>query len=168
MTLPSGAFATNTVGSPLTIAGAVVLNVNTINVGSASALGIGNYLLITNTSGGIAGSFAGVVTVGGAGLAPGTSAGILTTGNAVMLQVVSAAPPYPATGTNINFTPISGGNTFDLTWPAEYIGWQLQSNAVDVSLTNYWFLVPDSTNTNSVTIIISPSLTNVFYRMQHP
>ena len=168
VTLPSGAFATNTVGSPLTIAGAVVLNVNTINVGSASALGIGDYLLITNTSGGIAGSFAGVVTVGGAGLAPGTSAGILTTGNAVMLQVVSAAPPYPATGTNINFTPISGGNTFDLTWPAEYIGWQLQSNAVDVSLTNYWFLVPGSTTTNKVTITINPSLTNVFYRMQHP
>ena len=74
----------------------------------------------------------------------------------------------PATGTNITFTPVTGGNSFTLSWPAEYIGWQLQSNAVDVSLTNYWFLVPGSTNTNSVTIIISPSLTNVFYRMHLP
>ena len=264
VTLQSSASATNTAGSPLTIASAVVLNGNTLTVGSTNALGIGDYLLITNTSGGITGSFASGVTVGGAGLAPSTIATIVTTANAVMLRVAavttlqlvsslnpstngnavtftatvqtnsvtataasgnivfkvgglpvatnlvssgaaayvtstlpvgthaiaaeysgaanylpstnstlsqvvaSAAPPYPATGTNITFTPITGGNTFDLTWPAEYIGWQLQSNAVDVSLTNYWFLVPGSTNTNKVTITISPSLTNVFYRMQHP
>ncbi len=262
VTLQSGASATNTAGTYLTIAGAVVLNGNPMTVGSTSTLGIGDYLLITNTSGGISGSFASGVTVGGAGLAAGTSATIVTTANAVTLRVaavttlqlvsslnpstngntvtftatvqtnsvtataasgnivfkvgglpvatnlvssgaaayvtgtlpvgthaieaeysgaanylpstnstlsqvvVSAGPSYPATGTNINFTPISGGNTFDLTWPAEYIGWQLQSNAVDVSLTNYWFLVPGSTTTNKVTITIDPSQPNVFYRMR--
>ena len=168
VTLQSGASATNPAGTYLTISGAVVLNGNPMTVGSASALGVGDYLLITNTSGGITGSFASGVTVGGAGLAPSLSATIVTTVNAVTLHVASAAPAYPSTGTNITFTPITGGNTFDLTWPAEYIGWQLQSNAVDVSLTNYWFLVPGSTTTNKVTITINPSLPNVFYRMQHP
>jgi len=73
----------------------------------------------------------------------------------------------PATGTNITFTPIVG-STFDLSWPTGYIGWELRSNSVDVTLTNYWFVVPGSTTTNRVTITINPSMTNVFYRMQHP
>ena len=166
VTLQSGAFATNTVTLPFTVANAVTLNGNTMQVGSLSALGIGDYLLITNTSGGISGSFASGVTVGGAGLASGTSASILTTANAVRL-VVTAGGVLPATGTNITFTPIVG-NTFDLTWPAGYIGWELRSNSVDVTLTNYWFVVPGSTTTNKVTITINPSLPNVFYRMQHP
>jgi len=256
----AGTFATNTAGSPLTLSNSVTLNGNTINVGTLTALGAGDYLLLTNTAGSISGSFAGV-TVGGAGLATGTTASVLTTANGVWLrafatttlqlfssanpstitsnvtftatvltngatavpatgsivfkvdgtpvatnavaggaaafatstlamgthpmvaeysgatnylpstntlsQVVNAAQTLPATGTNITFEPVSG-NTFKLAWPTNYIGWQLQSNAMDVTLTNYWFLVPGSTNTNSVTIMISPALTNVFYRMQHP
>ena len=256
----AGTFATNTAGSSLTLSNSVTLNGNTINVGALTALGAGDYLLLTNTAGGISGSFASV-TVGGAGLATGTTASVVTTANGVWLQasatttlqlfssanpststsnvtftatvltngatavsasgnivfkvdgtpvatnavasgaaafatstlamgthlmvaeysgaanylpstntlsqVVNAAQTLPATGTNITFEPVSG-NTFKLAWPTNYIGWQLQSNAVDVTLTNYWFLVPGSTNTNSVTIMISPALTNVFYRMQHP
>ena len=164
--LLTGAFATNTVTLPLTNGGAMTLNGNTMEVGSLSALGAGDYLLITNTAGGITGSFASAVTVGGAGVTSPLSATIVTTGNAVTLHVASG-PSYPATGTNITFTPISG-NTFTLSWPANYTGWQLWSNAVDVTQPSEWFLVPGSTAVNSLTITINPSLTNVFYRMQHP
>ena len=167
VTLSVGAFMTNLVGSPLTITNVVTLNGNTMNVGSLTALGAGDYLLLTNLAGGISGSFAGGVTVGGAGLAANTAASILTTGNAVTLHVTNTSPTYPATGTNITFAPITS-NTFTLSWPTNYIGWQLRSNAVDVTLTNYWFVVPGSTNTNRMIITINPSLPNVFYRMQHP
>ena len=164
--LLTGALATNVVGFPLTIGGAVTLNGNTMQVESLSALGAGDYVLITNTAGGITGSFASAVTVGGAGVTSPYSATIVTTGNAVTLHVASG-PSYPATGTNITFTPISG-NTFTLSWPANYTGWQLWSNAVDVTQPSEWFLVPGSTTVNSMTITINPSLTNVFYRMHLP
>ena len=167
VTLSAGALMTNTAGSPLTITNAVTLNGNTLNVGSLMALGAGDYLLLTNTAGGISGSFTSGVTVGGAGLMANTVASIVTSANAVTLHVANTGPTYPATGTNIAFTPIAG-NTFELRWPTNYIGWELRSNTVDVTLTNFWFVVPGSTNTNSVTITINPALTNVFYRMQHP
>ena len=164
--LLTGALATNVVGFPLTIGGAVTLNGNTMQVESLSALGAGDYVLITNTAGGITGSFASAVTVGGAGVTSPLSASIVTTGNEVILRVASGGG-LPATGTNITFSPVVG-NTFTLSWPVEYTGWQLWSNAVDVTQPSEWFLVPGSTAVNSLTITINPSLTNVFYRMQHP
>jgi len=58
---------------------------NTMNVGSLSALGTGDYLLLMNISDEIGGSFACGVTIGRAGMA----ASILTTVNAVLLVVAA-------------------------------------------------------------------------------
>ena len=87
--LSSGALVTNVVGSPLTIGGAITLNGNTVKVISTAALGSGDYVLIANTSGGITGSAASAVTVGGVGLAANTTASIVTTANSVLLRVVA-------------------------------------------------------------------------------
>ena len=79
---------------------------------------------------------------------------------------VAVAVNLPTVSTNITLTFGSGALT--LSWPANYTGWELQSNAVAVANTNYWFPVLNSTSTNQVTIPVSVRLTNVFYRLHHP
>ena len=72
---------------------------------------------------------------------------------------LSVVAGYALTSTNITFNV--SGSSLSLTWPGSHLGWYAQSNAVDLALTNYWFVVPGSTNTNRVIITINPSLTSV-------
>ena len=54
------------------------------------------------------------------------------------------------------------------SWPANYLGWLLQSNPMSLAITNDWFTVPGSANTNRIQITIDPAKPNVFYRMRAP
>ena len=104
--LSTGAFATNVVGLPLTVTKGLTLNGNTMNVTTLSALGDGDYLLITNTSATpISGSFP-VVNVTGAGVT-GT-ASIVTTANAVTLHVAAASSaPGNFSGISVSGTSLT-------------------------------------------------------------
>ncbi len=167
-TLNSGSFGTNYytgVGSKLTFTNALTLNGNTLYVGTSSALGAGDYLLWTNTAAAITGSFNATPVIGGAGVS-GTGTIVTTNNNEVILHVV-ASSTLPSTGTNLTFS-VTGGNTLNLSWPASYVGWELQSNAVSVVATNSWFLVPGSTSVSNFSFSVNPSKINVFYRMHHP
>ena len=101
------------------------------------------------------------VIVGGNGAA-GTAT-LAITGGALYVNVGSS---LPATGTNVSFGVTN--NLLTLSWPANYIGWQLWSNSVNLANTNYWFQVTGATSTNRVNIPINPAQPNVFYRLQHP
>lgn len=162
VTLALGALATNVVGAPLAFTNALILNSNTMNVRTLSTLGAGSYLLWTNTAAAISGAFNATPVIGGAGVS-GTAT-VVTSGGTVTLNVASS---LPSTGTNITFS-VTGGNTLNLSWPTNYTGWQLQSNSINLSNSNDWFIVAGSTNTNSVNLAIDPTQPNVFYRMQHP
>jgi autotransporter-associated beta strand protein len=89
-----------------------------------------------------------------------TPGGYITGGGSLLVQSL------PATGTNITFTV--SGSTLTLNWPASYIGWLLQSNAVSLANPSQWFLVPGSAAVNQEIITVNPAKTNVFYRMVHP
>jgi len=80
--------------------------------------------------------------------------------------LVPGGTSLPSTGTNITFSASNG--TLTLSWPANYTGWELQSNAVNVADTNYWHLVTGSTTTNQMTFTVDVAKTNVFFRMHHP
>jgi len=80
-------------------------------------------------------------------------------GTMTVVQTVNLTP------TNI-VTVISGG-TLTLSWPADHIGWFLQSNSVSLANTNFWFNVPGSDTTNLINIILNPAQPNVFYRMKY-
>lgn len=159
VTLLSGALGSNVVGSPLTFANnTLTLNGNTMNVSTLTALAAGDYLLWTNTSAGITGSFASI-TVGGAGVA-GTPS-IVTTASSVVLHV--AAPSGPATLTNSVITT-AGGPAVVLSWPGGQ-GWLLESqtNSLPAGLGNNW-----ETNTGATspyTNVIDPNQPSVFYRL---
>ena len=81
---------------------------------------------------------------------------------------MSQAVTPPLSGTNLTFNLTGGGSTLSFSWPTNYLGWGLQSNAVDLTVSNDWHLVPGSTSTNSVEISVDPGQTNVYYRMYKP
>ena len=106
ITLSPGARMTNNApGGLLTLTNGLALNGNTIYVSTGNPLAPGSYLLITNTSGGITGSF-GSVVISGAGLAANTTSNLVTTAGAVTLQVISTIVPPPV----ITSTVLSGSN----------------------------------------------------------
>ena len=158
VTLLSGALATNIVTSPLTVSGTLTLNGNAMNVSTLTTLAAGDYLLWTNTSAGITGSFASV-TVGGAGVS-GTPS-IVTTASSVVLHV--DAPAGPTTLTNSLISTVSGP-ALVLSWPNGQ-GWLLESqtNGLSTGLGNNWV-----TNTGAIspfTNPIDPAQPSVFYRL---
>jgi len=74
-----------------------------------------------------------------------------------------SAPTVNSSPTNIVFS-LSGGH-LTLSWPADHIGWQLQSNSVGLASTGAWFTVSGSTATNQMIFTPDPTRTNVFFRM---
>jgi hypothetical protein len=59
------------------------------------------------------------------------------------------------------------GNTLNLAWPTN-AGWTLLTNSVGLTATTQWFPYPNSANLTNVSIIMNPAKTNVFFRMQYP
>jgi len=154
-----GSFATNNVGSPLTLGTLDMAGNATMNVATASPLSAGIYPLINYTSLTSSGLFTNL-NIGGAGLAGGATASVVFTNNTVALSVVGGVP----TPTNISYT-ISGSSLI-LNWPAGQ-GWQLQSqtNSLSTGLTTNWTTVSGATPpfTNTIT----PANPAVFYRLKY-
>jgi hypothetical protein len=107
ITLAAGARMTNnSPGGQLTVTNSLTLNGNTIYVSTGTnVLAPGNYVLITNTVGGISGSFANMV-ISGAGLAPNTTGNLVQTASEVTLRVVSTIVTPPV----ITSTVLDGSN----------------------------------------------------------
>jgi len=80
------------------------------------------------------------------------------------LQVGSTIPSSPT-----NITVSVSGNNLTLSWPSNYVGWILQTNAINVGVSNDWFNVPGSeTNTQLTFPMNNPAITYEFFRLRHP
>jgi autotransporter-associated beta strand protein len=79
------------------------------------------------------------------------------------VQVLSGATPPNPTPTSL-ITVVSG-SSLNFSWPADHTGWSLQTNAGSL-INGTWYTYPGSTTTNAISIPISVSTSNVFYRMQ--
>jgi fibronectin-binding autotransporter adhesin len=108
----SGSFSVTAVGgantTPLTVAGSVTLNGNTItvNVTGAIPLDAGIYTLMTYNNAGSSGTFAsGGVSYTGVGVSPGTVSSVSTSGGSVVLTVTSVI-----NGTHTVWTNNADGN----------------------------------------------------------
>jgi autotransporter-associated beta strand protein len=119
----------------------------------------------------------GAAATGNLGKITGAFPAVVLTGNgavaATTLQINGAggldllvASTIASNSTNINFT-ISGG-TLTLTWPADHLGWIAQSNAVDLSLSNFWFDIAGSQTATNLVIPINPAAPQVYYRLRYP
>ena len=142
----------------LTLSAGTVFNVN--NPGAA--LAAGTYKIISkSTAGTVAGTLP-PVTVSG-----GVAAGATVSLNLVNAELYLVVTP-PVNTTPTNFTASVSGNTLNLSWPANHLGWTLQTNSVSLAASNQWFPYPGSTAVTNLTINIDSTKTNVFFRMVYP
>ena len=132
-----------------------------------NVLAAGDYLLITNTIGGITGSFASPV-ISGAGLAGGATGTVVTTGNSVKLHVsVSSSPPVITSTVMIGTDLIISGTNSSGTAGGTY--YVRATNNVAIPMAS-WPRI--STNTYgiggafSVTNQILPGVPVNFYRIE--
>ena len=101
-------------------------------------------------------------------------AGILiTTDEWKVGQVYGDVVGYVVSTVNTSPTNIVSsvsGNQLTLSWPADHIGWKLQSqtNALSTGITATWYDMAGSTATNQMTFTIDPANPTVFYRMIYP
>lgn len=112
-------------------------------------------------------------TIGGAAINPngswngGVDAVLVATNGLLTVSV----PPASAFLLNPLLTPIitvnAKGSQFMLSWPTNYAGWLLESNAAGLT-SPAWFPLPGSGNTNNAQISILPGQSNVFYRLSAP
>jgi hypothetical protein len=84
------------------------------------------------------------------------------------LSVTVAPNPNFTTRTNLSIFVTT--NHVDISWPADHLGWRLESqtNDVQVGLSTNWFTVPDSTVTNHMVMPLDPANGSVFFRIAYP
>jgi len=83
--------------------------------------------------------------------------------------VIRSAPFIQTTSTPISVNLV-GGNSLQLTWPTDHIGWTLevQTNSLSTGLGTNWVRIASSTATNQVSVPIVPANGSVFYRLVYP
>lgn len=85
--------------------------------------------------------------------------------DAEIMRLAANQPPPPTTPTSL--IPSLAGKTLSLSWPTNYLGSRLESNAVSLTATDQWFDVFGSDSTNRMSIPIT-SGSNVFFRLVYP
>ena len=112
-----------------------------------------------------------IFSAGGAGafssVTPAPDAGKVWNFNAAS-GVLSVVATYAANPTNITFSV--SGSTLTLSWPADHLGWFLQSqtNSRSIGLSSNWLDVPGSDLVTSTNITVNPADPTVFYRLRIP
>jgi hypothetical protein len=116
----------------------------------------------TNNSYTVAGA-----TLAAAGNYTGTVTGLLggVASSSATLTVLAAIATNPT-----NLISSVSGKTLTLSWPADHIGWLLQSqtNSLSTGLSTNWVDVAGSVATNAVSFMMDPAQPSVFYRLRFP
>lgn len=81
-------------------------------------------------------------------------------------RLATNQPPPPTVPTPLSISVPS--NSLLISWPSNYIGCTLQSNPVSLTATGSWFAVSESSSTNQISLPVSASASNVFYRLVYP
>jgi fibronectin-binding autotransporter adhesin len=175
---PGASIGALTISNSLNLLGVTVMELNAATrtndiVRGLTTVSYGGTLVLSNLAGTISASnafklFSATSYVGaftaltpaspGAGLAWNTNT-LRTDGT---LRVVNTSPT--------TITNNISGNLLNLSWPADHIGWRLQSqtNFNTVGLRTNWLNVPNSIATNQMTFTLDPSAGCVFYRLVYP
>jgi autotransporter-associated beta strand protein len=145
----------------MTISASTVIRVN--NTGATLTSGIHPLIAAATTGnpGTVTGALPAVVLTGNGAVA--ATALQLNGAGGLDLIVASTIASNP---TNINFT--FGSGTLTLTWPADHLGWIAQSNAVDLSVSNFWFDIMGSQTATNLVIPVNPAAPQVYYRLRYP
>lgn len=89
-------------------------------------------------------------------------------GNYTLTMTLPAPAAVVMNPTNIGLTVV--GNSLQLTWPSDHIGWRLeaQTNAPGVSFGTNWFNVAGAVTTNRVFVPLNKAHGGVYFRLAYP
>ncbi len=143
-------------GGTLEIVQATIAPVSTVAITNGAVLQLD--FAVTNTVAGL--------VLNGVSQVPGvynsTTASPYITGTGA----IQVAAPIAANPTNISFNV--SGNTLNLAWPADHLGWLVQSNSVNVTVSADWHDISGTASGTNYSITIDSTKTNVFYRLRKP
>lgn len=76
-------------------------------------------------------------------------------------------PPVTVSTVPTNIVFAVSGNSLNLSWPADHLGWKLQAqtNSLTSGLGTNWVTIPGSDTMTSTNITINPANESVFYRL---
>jgi len=97
--------------------------------------------------------------------APG--AGLLWNTNTLLTDGKLRISAVNTTSTNFTVTLV-GGNTLQMSWPANQIGWTLESNSQNISVEADWIRVPGSAQSNTANSVVNTNQSGVFFRLVYP
>jgi len=143
-------------GGTLEIAQATIATNSTVYITNGAVLKLD--FAVTN-------QVAGFVT-NGVTAAPGvynstTAAPYITGPGSLLVPSLIATNP-----TNITLSVT--GTTLNLSWPADHLGWMVQSNSVNLAVPADWQDISNTVSATNYSITIDASQTNVFYRLRSP
>jgi autotransporter-associated beta strand protein len=178
---PGASIGTFTVSNNVTLGGTTLMELNRANSPTTNDLLVvtgtltgGGALVVTNIGPNIANGstfklFSKPVT-GFASVSLPTGGGSYSWNNTLSTDgsITLVSGGMVTTPTNI-VTSVTG-NTLNLSWPADHLGWslQVQTNPLSVGLYTNWFIVLGSTATNSVPVQMNANNGSVFYRLSLP
>jgi hypothetical protein len=92
----------------------------------------------------------------------------ISSSDVAALQSYFFAQHHLVSTTPTNLVASAANNQLTLNWPANHLGWGLQSNSVGLRATGSWFAVPGASATNQIVLPINRANSNVFYRLIYP
>lgn len=104
---------------------------------------------------------------------PSPGLGLLWDGTDLFTNGIARIKTIPSAPTSLTTALVANTNQMTLSWPAGYIGWELQqqirqlTNGISV-LASDWSKVANSDTNNQVTVTINTNNQAVFYRLAHP
>jgi hypothetical protein len=95
----------------------------------------------------------------------GTSSPFIAGSGSLLVVPLSTIATNP---TNLTFS--AGGGNLNLSWPADHLGWILQSqtNSRAIGLTSGWIDIPGTASVTSTNLPVSITDPTVFYRLRIP
>jgi len=164
------------VNGTATLAGTNILQLNLTNAPAtnseivATSFVISGPLIVTNTGPALQGGdtfklFSTGITGFSATNLPALTAGLSWTNNLALNGTIAVLSSIATNPTNISFSV--SGNQLSLHWPADHLGWWLQSqtNSLSVGLATNWVDVAGSSSVTSTNITMDPTKPTVFFRL---
>jgi hypothetical protein len=163
--------------SPLAPAGLTATAVGEqINLSWAASAGASGYNLKRSTASG--GPYTTIATnlaylnYSDSGLTDGTAYYYVVTATNIYGESASSleASARPVSTIAPQLALATGGGQMQLNWPMDHTGWRLetQTNSLNTGLGTNWVTVPNSANTNQVSMPINPASGSVFFRLTYP
>jgi autotransporter-associated beta strand protein len=94
--------------------------------------------------------------------------GVTFTNNLALDGTIGVLSAFTTAVNPTNITYSINGNVLNLSWPADHLGWLVQSNSVNLAVPADWYDISNTAAGTNYGITIDATKPNVFYRLRKP